>query len=48
MKLIDCLLTPCDLYPVKTLEKKAFIILGTCVAEHLVNSALSKGLNVAH
>jgi hypothetical protein len=48
MNLIDCLLTPSDLYLAEDESSTRLAIMGTCVAEHLVNAGASKNLLVDH
>ena len=48
MKIIDTRLTPLDLFVNSKLDKPKFAILGTCVAEHLVNVGLLNNCEVSH
>lgn len=48
MNLIDCLLAPCDLYLSQIDAPPRLAILGTCVAEHLVNAGASKDILISH
>ncbi|MBN2679348.1 HAD-IIIC family phosphatase [Acidithiobacillus montserratensis] len=48
MKLIDCSLVPCDLYPNKYELNPRLIVLGTCGAESLVDAGISKNMLVQH
>jgi hypothetical protein len=48
LKIIDTHLTPLDLFVNSKLNKPKFAILGTCVAEHLVNVGLLNNCEVSH
>jgi len=48
MKIIDTHLTPFDLYVSSKPDKLKLAVLGTCVAEHLVNVGLSYNCEVSH
>lgn len=48
MSLTECLLTPCDLYLAENAHASRLAIMGTCLAEHLVNAGASKNLPLDH